>query len=230
MFMDANNLAVYEKARSCPTNALKPIAAGKLKGKSDINPMWRIKKLTELFGPCGVGWKISDETYWTEPGANGEVAAWCRLSLSIKSNNEWSEPIPGVGGSMLVNTERGSLATNDEAYKMAYTDALSVCCKMLGVAADVYWETDRSKYDGYHALARTPPPAQTLPPAQTQPPAQQTAPVLICADCGQQIEPKLNKGSLYGAPYIAENTQKRYGRQLCWACMMKVEGAQKNAE
>lgn len=23
---------------------------------TDINPMWRIKRLTEIFGPVGVGW------------------------------------------------------------------------------------------------------------------------------------------------------------------------------
>lgn len=29
---------------------------------------------------------------------------------------------------------------------MALTDALSVACKALGVAADVYWQSDKSKY------------------------------------------------------------------------------------
>jgi len=36
---------------------------------------------------------------------------------------------------------------SDECFKMALTDALSVACKSLGVAADVYFEKDRSKYD-----------------------------------------------------------------------------------
>ena len=30
---------------------------------------------------------------------------------------------------------------------MAYTDAISVACKALGVGADVYWQADRTKYD-----------------------------------------------------------------------------------
>ena len=29
---------------------------------------------------------------------------------------------------------------------MALTDALSVACKALGVAADVYWQADKTKY------------------------------------------------------------------------------------
>ena len=60
-------------------------------------------------------------------------------------------------------------------------------------------------------------------------PQKQTAPVLICSDCGQQIEPQLNKGVLYGPAQIAENTKNTYGRQLCWTCATKMRGEQKHA-
>lgn len=216
MFMHSENLRIYENAKVCPQNAMRTIAAGKLKGKSDINPMWRIKKLTELFGACGIGWKVHDEMYWTEQGANGEVSAWCRVYLSIKYNNEWSEPIPGVGGSMLVNTERGNLATNDEAFKMAYTDAISVCCKMIGIAANVYWESDKTKYTA-HPTSETAgsQPLQDLP---------------ICSVCGQVIDPRLNKGKLYGVGEIIENTVRLYGKQMCWDCMLKKQEESKNVK
>ena len=46
-----DNLAIYNAVRNVPENAKKPIAGGPLKGKTDINPMWRIKALTEQFGP-----------------------------------------------------------------------------------------------------------------------------------------------------------------------------------
>lgn len=49
-------MEIYNKARVVPGEAKKPIQAGRLKGMTDINPMYRIKTLTELFGPCGVGW------------------------------------------------------------------------------------------------------------------------------------------------------------------------------
>ena len=51
-----NNLDIYEKVREVPENAQKKIIAGRIKGFTDINPMWRIKALTEQFGPCGIGW------------------------------------------------------------------------------------------------------------------------------------------------------------------------------
>ena len=48
---------------------------------------------------------------------------------------------------MLGANERGGFYANDEAYKMATTDAISVACKNLGIAADVYFERDVTKYN-----------------------------------------------------------------------------------
>lgn len=194
------NLEIYEKSKSCPDNALRPIAAGKLKGKSDINPIWRIKQLTELFGPCGIGWKLVDLRYWTEPGAAGEVSAWCSLGLVIKVDGQWSAPIEGVGGSMLINTEKGKLVTNDEAYKMAQTDAISVACKLLGFAADVYWDADRTKYSS----------------------VQSPGPI-ICECCRKEIQPKKNNGVIYKPEDIAAKAKDTYGRELCWTCMAEAK-------
>ena len=57
------NMKIYEAARTVPINAQKTISAGRLKGMTDINPRWRISKLTEIFGPCGIGWwyEITDK-------------------------------------------------------------------------------------------------------------------------------------------------------------------------
>jgi len=142
-----DNLRIYEAARTVPASATKEIAGGRLKGMTDINPMWRIKTLTEQFGPCGFGWKYEITEKRLENGANGEIAAFVDINLYIKVNGEWSDPIPGTGGSAFVAKERNGLYTNDECFKMAMTDALSVACKSLGFGADVYWEADRTKYD-----------------------------------------------------------------------------------
>ena len=50
------NLDIYNKVREVPNKAKKNIGGGRLKGMTDINPMWRIKTLTEQFGPAGFGW------------------------------------------------------------------------------------------------------------------------------------------------------------------------------
>ena len=142
-----DNLEIYNKVRTVPKNAQKPIEGGRLKGKTDINPMWRIRTLTEQFGVCGFGWRYDIVRLWSETGANGEITAFAHINLYIKQGEKWSEAIQGVGGNMLVEKEKAGLHTSDECYKMALTDAISVACKALGMGADVYWDKDTTKYD-----------------------------------------------------------------------------------
>lgn len=141
------NLDLYNKVRNVPDNAKKEIKGGRLNGKTDINPMWRLKALTEQFGPCGFGWKYTITDKRLEAGANGEIAAFVDINLFFRKEGEWSEAIPGTGGSAFVAKEKSGLYTSDECFKMALTDAISVACKALGVGADVYWDADKSKYD-----------------------------------------------------------------------------------
>ena len=161
-------MEIYNRFRNVPDEAKKQITGGRLKGFTDINPMWRIKMLTESFGMCGEGWyyKVTDKRL--EKGANGEIAAFVDIELfvkikreiSVKVENEggymddgaemiseWSMPIFGTGGSMFVSNERNGAYTSDEAFKMALTDAISIACKSLGMGADVYFDKDRTKYD-----------------------------------------------------------------------------------
>ena len=146
-----DNMEFWGKLQTTPQEARKPIQAGRLKGMTDINPMWRFKMLTQVFGPCGIGWKYRIVNKWTEKGLDNEIKAFVEVNLSIKYDGEWSEPIPGVGGSSFVTVERNGPYCSDECYKMALTDAISVCCKALGMSADIYFEKDRDKYTAEEA-------------------------------------------------------------------------------
>ena len=141
------NMKIYEATRHVPPEAKNPIPAGRLKGYTNINPMWRIKTMTEQFGICGIGWRVEITKQWLEPSENGEVSAFCNINLFIKVDGEWSEAIPGTGGAKYVVQEKSGKYVDDEAFKKAETDAISVSCKMLGIGADVYWAEDRTKYD-----------------------------------------------------------------------------------
>jgi hypothetical protein len=138
------NLELWEKVKQPPDWAMKKISGGRLKGMTDIKPMWRYQILTEIYGPCGDGWNYTIDRMWTDPGADGQIFAFAQVSLMINGK----QPIPAVGGSMLVEKEKAGLHCNDEAFKMAVTDALSAACKVLGVGAVVYsGMVDGSKYD-----------------------------------------------------------------------------------
>lgn len=142
-----DNLSIWNSVKTPPKEAIKEIPAGRLKGKSDISPQWRILALTQLFGPVGFGWKYTIERQWIEVGEGVEKCAFCNILLYVKNGDVWSEPIPGTGGSAFVTREKSGPFTSDEAFKMALTDALSVAMKALGVAATIYsGGNDFSKY------------------------------------------------------------------------------------
>ena len=164
----AENLDIYNAVRNVPADAKKAIRGGRLNGKTDINPMWRIKTLTEHFGPCGIGWSYEITKQWLETGHGGEIAAFCNINLYVCVNGEWSRAIPGTGGSAFVASESKGLYTSDECFKMALTDALSVACKALGFGADVYWEADSTKYDVRPATRRAAAPAPAPAPAPAE--------------------------------------------------------------
>lgn len=138
--MMTDNLKFYEMGRSVPEEAQKSFNNGKFSG-TDINPMWRIKKLTEMFGPAGIGWYTEVLCERCEEHGENTIAV-VNINLYVKVNDEWSKPIYGTGGNIV--NRKGT--ANDEGYKMAYTDALSVACKALGIGADVYFAKDKTKY------------------------------------------------------------------------------------
>lgn len=201
------NLKIYEQVMEVPEEAKKPIKGGKLNGMTDINPMWRIRELTRQFGPCGFGWVAPISSRWIEECASGERAAFVEIALRVKYNGEWSEPITGIGGSKLINTERGELVTNDEAYKMAYTDAISVACKALGFGAKVYWAQDKTKYTGNEDDQKTgaKKPQAQAPKAETKP-AEQTAPK------APTITPTAEEAEALGMIYDGKPLQHYYKR------------------
>lgn len=141
-----DNLEMWNKYKDPPEWAKKPIAGGRLKGMTDINPVWRLQVLTEQYGPCGEGWDYTIDKMWNEPANHGCVLAFVLVTLKVKNGDKWSNGIPGIGGSQMVQIESAGLHANDECYKMALTDALGVACKALGIGSEVY-KGAKGKYD-----------------------------------------------------------------------------------
>lgn len=194
----SDNMRIYDAVRNVPEEAKRAITAGRLKGKTDINPMWRIKALTEQFGPCGDGWGYTIDRLWIEEGAKGEKCAFAQISLWYKLEDGMrSEPVVGIGGNMLVANEKNGLYTSDECYKMALTDAISVACKALGFGADVYWGADRTKY--------TPPQEPQKPP-------------LICVRCHKAITGLSTPSGIRTADDVATFTRQESGADMCYSC------------
>ena len=142
-------MELYEMFREVPTDAQKSFNNGRFRG-TDINPMWRIKMLTQAFGPCGIGWYPEVLNHWLDDRENETICS-VEINLYVKVDGEWSKPIYGVGGSKALAQEKKGPYVDDECYKKAYTDAISVACKALGMGADIYWGNDRTKYTSPNA-------------------------------------------------------------------------------
>lgn len=178
------NLAIYNQLRQVPKEAQKPFNNGRFSG-TDINPMWRIKQMTELFGACGLGWYVEVKERQLQTAPDGKtVCAFVALNLYIKQGEEWSKPIYGEGGNTFTNlTSKGYLMVSDEAYKMAYTDAFSNATKQLGLGADIWFANDKQHGTKYDVQAEQAKQAQAAPTTKAAPkatPAQtQTEPTVI---------------------------------------------------
>ena len=217
------NMELYNKFRACPAEAQKPITAGRLKGKTDINPMWRLKMLTEAFGPCGIGWTYRIVRTWIEDGAvkvfgdstNAEKTANVEIALKFKYNGEWSEEIPGIGGAMFCELESRGFNTEDEAYKKALTDAISVACKALGIAADIYYAKDPdSKYDKPTVPPMQPPmqPTSALPFPEAERKPEPQKPLPNPANFGKEQRPMTREraaATLYNGMTLADLYKKQ---------------------
>lgn len=156
-------MRIYNRVRSVPADALSEIEGGPLKGKSNINPQIRWELLTSVFGPAGECFKVEQVSRWTESTPQGETAVFCEVNLYYRedASKPWSSPVFGQGGSMLMRRSTEwvngqpvqAIHIDDEAYKKAYTDAVSVACKALGFAADVYYRQEETKYGSFRGEA-----------------------------------------------------------------------------
>ena len=205
-----DDMTIYNLARSVPDEAQKPITAGRLKGMTDINPMWRIKRLTEIFGACGMGWwyVIRDKQIIDDSTTKQRVAI-VDIDLYYRWNGEVSQAIPGTGGAAFLAQERNGAYLSDECYKMALTDAISVAAKAIGVGADVYYAKDRDKYS-----------------AEPEKPEQRRELPTHCTDCGKLLLPyRDERGRMIPIGKWAAGTEAKYGRVLCDECEARARAA-----
>lgn len=203
------NLKIYEAVRSVPQTATKQFSNGSFSG-TDINPMWRIKKLTEQFGACGIGWYYEVLSERCEQLDENTLIAIVDLNLYIKVDGEWSKPIYGTGGNKLkYSTLKKGVITSDEGYKMALTDALSVACKALGIGADVYWDKDKTKYTSQ----------------QNEQEDVNVPDVVICERCQKPITGVATASARFTASELIAQSKLKYNGCYCFNCMTALKKA-----
>lgn len=144
-----NNSRIWATLGKTDPNHTKQFQrSGGFKGTA-IKPMWCNQRMTEVFGPCGLGWGMEKPDFQVVPGTEGEILVFCTVQMWYLEKPDASERgiAYGVGGDKVVIKQKDGLRNSDEAFKAAFTDALGNAMKFIGMAADVHMGLfDDNKY------------------------------------------------------------------------------------
>lgn len=173
--MSGDNLRHWSALERTDPTATKPFKrAGGFAGTA-TKPIYHTKKMTETFGPCGIGWGMSKPEFQLV-SAGSETLVFCTVALWYMDGEQRGE-VFGVGGDKVIAQQRTGPFVSDEAFKAAFTDALGNAMKHIGVGADVHmgefdkYGRDRDDAPAPRERSATPPPPHadngTTAPAAT---------------------------------------------------------------
>lgn len=141
-----NNKMLWKRAFMTDPRAVKPITGKPYKGNSP-KPYWIVERLTEEFGPCGIGWgfTILSERFERFSDSESLHVAAVRFWYVLDGQRGEFEQVGQTRSSY--TTAAGKFTVDEDAPKKSVTDALVKCASYLGFAGDIFsgmW--DDSKY------------------------------------------------------------------------------------
>lgn len=149
----SENKALWRRAFTTDPRAVKAITGKQYKGNSP-KPYWIVERLTDEFGPCGIGWGFSILNERFEhfgAGTSAEslhvavVRFWYVMHVDGIVHKGEMEQVGQTRASY--TTAAGKFLVDEDAPKKSVTDALVKCASYLGFAGDIFsgmW--DDSKY------------------------------------------------------------------------------------
>ena len=138
------NMALWNDVCVTDPQAVKPITGKQYKGNSP-KPYWLIKRATETFGPCGIGWgvQILDERFERFGDESLHVA---KVRVWYEQDAKRGE-IEQMGQTKAAYTSAaGKFIVDEDAPKKSVTDGMVKCLSMLGFAGDIFsgqWDDSR---------------------------------------------------------------------------------------
>lgn len=138
------NLEVWNALRSIDKKYVSKITGRSYRGDS-AKPQAIYKKMTEHFGPVGLGWGFEVVERWTtefpdKDGTIDRIDANCRVRV-------WAMQVKDVQGGfweyvgqgkLMYYSQNGKRICNDDGWKISVTDALTKALSVIGCAADIH--------------------------------------------------------------------------------------------
>src|ERR1700688_3960943 len=122
--------------RTDPQHTKPFTRSGGFKGTA-IRPIWNQYRLTEHFGPAGIGWGFERPEYEAVKGEE-ELLVFCTLKCWYMDDGGERAELYGVGGDKVLAKQQRGLVSDDEAFKKALTDAIGNAFLRVGLSADVH--------------------------------------------------------------------------------------------
>lgn len=134
-------MTIWNAGYKVPKDAQKDFNNGRFKGSS-IEPTWRYRVLTELFGACGMGWRFVQVNSQYSPDGS---AHYCTGYLEYVTEGTLADPDARIHRTSTLTGGTPVYAKGqDETPKMSETDCISKLCHHMGIAGSVY----AGKFDG----------------------------------------------------------------------------------
>lgn len=138
--------ALWDSVCKTPPSETKAITGKPYQGTSP-KPYWIVRKATETFGPCGIGWGIEIVRERVEEGAAGEKVHIAHVRIWYV----WGEKrgvVEHVGQTTFSGVRSsGKPFTDEDAPKKSVTDAMVKALSLIGFAGDIFMgRYDDSKY------------------------------------------------------------------------------------
>lgn len=141
-----NKTELWQRAFKTDPNAVKAITGKQYSGNSP-KPYYIVQRLTEEFGPCGIGWGFSVVNERFERFSDTETLHVALVYFWYVMGEKRGEFQQMGQTRASYTTAAGKFLVDEDAPKKSVTDALVKCASYLGFAGDIFsgrW--DDSKY------------------------------------------------------------------------------------
>lgn len=142
------NLSVWNQVEKTDPSMTEKVNFGAFKFTT-IDAQYQIKRATEVFGPCGIGWGISDSKYTllvVDPADRNYTVLEYTATLWFNHDGKTGSFDISSDIDLFENTKNGWKKTKDP-HKKVRTDALTKGLSWLGFSADVFMgKFDDMKY------------------------------------------------------------------------------------
>lgn len=131
-----NNLSLWNKVSMTDPRHVKAITGKPYKGHSP-KPQYIVRRLTEEFGPIGIGWGFKIVSQSFEQMGN-ETVHHAHVLLWYVLDGKRGECEQMGATKAAYTTNAGKFTVDEDAAKKSVTDALVKCASYLGFAADIF--------------------------------------------------------------------------------------------